>query len=214
MIHPDLDIAKQHIVEFRKSQKKFVATIDDTLSVVDHSKPYTFGRLNNEIVVLLSSLGITTETFLKKQEEYFTWIKEASEDVIKGFEFLSTLGKYDAAEKLFMYGFDASPDLTPLEQQNTKFRRIDTRQEVRGAQKAELSAFRKNDDEKKERVRMLIRKSRRLFGVCDPYRVLKEGQVHVRFTTSRNGAATLKGLDVIVVRNPCLHPGMQRHSIP
>jgi hypothetical protein len=54
---------------------------------------------------------------------------------------------------------------------------------------------------------MLIHQSRRLFGVCDPYGVLKEGQVHIRITSSRKGGTTPINADVLVVRNPCLHPG-------
>jgi hypothetical protein len=54
---------------------------------------------------------------------------------------------------------------------------------------------------------MMIHKSRLIFGVCDPYGVLKEGQVHIRITTE-NGATTPINTDVLVVRNPCLHPGL------
>lgn len=202
MLHPALDAAKEHIIEFRKSQKKFVATVDDTFAVVGHSMPYTFGRLNNEIVVLLSSLGVSNEAFLRKQDEYFTWIRDASHDVLKGFELLSAVGEHAAAERLFLDGFEGQAGADGREP-----RRSDALNKVRSAQHKEIAAFRKNDDEKKERVRMLVRKSRRLYGVCDPFRILREGEVHVRITTSRNGASTLKGLDVIVVRNPCLHPG-------
>lgn len=199
-LHPLLDaVAAQeerpenrHLIQFRKSQKKFNATADNIFSVVDYSVPYSFGRLNNEIVVLLSSLGITTEALVKKQAEYFDWIKEASHDPTKGFEFLSGLGKQALAERVLLEGINAPA----------------IQKEIKALQKVEMAAFRKNDDLKKERVRMLVHKSRRLFGICDPFRVLREGQVHVRITTSRNGASTVKGLDVIVVRNPCLHPGM------
>ncbi|KAI0268684.1 RdRP-domain-containing protein [Gloeopeniophorella convolvens] len=191
MLHPELDKEKKHLIEFRKSMKKFNATADNIFAVVAYSVPYSFGRLNNEIVVLLSSLGISNETFIAKQGEYFRWIQEASQDPIKGFEFLSSMGKQSTAEKLLLQGLD-TPNIL---------------KEIRASQMSEVSAFRKNDDLKKERVRMLIHKSRRLFGVADPYRVLREGEVHVRITTSRNGASTIRGMEVIVVRNPCLHPG-------
>ncbi|KAI0318242.1 RNA dependent RNA polymerase-domain-containing protein [Amylostereum chailletii] len=191
MLHIRLDEEKKHFIEFRKSMKKFNATIDNTFAVVGHSNPFSFGRLNNEVVVLLSSLGISNEALLAKQQTYFTWIEQASRDIAKGFEFLSSLGKYKEAERLILDGFEAPGIL----------------KEIRAAQRSELAAFRKNDDLKKERVRMLVHQSRRLYGVCDPHRVLREGQVHVRVTTSRNSASTLKGLDVLVVRNPCLHPG-------
>ena len=54
---------------------------------------------------------------------------------------------------------------------------------------------------------MIIPKSRFLFGTCDPYGVLNEGEVHVRVSGPRKGVTTLKNIEVIVVRNPCLHPG-------
>ncbi|GAV99661.1 RNA-directed RNA polymerase [Lentinula edodes] len=69
--------------------KKFKSTIDNTFAVVGYSTPYSFGRLNNEIVVLLSSLGITNEVLLAKQQAYFTWIEQATFDLVQGFEFLS-----------------------------------------------------------------------------------------------------------------------------
>ena len=205
MLHPALDVAKQHFVEFRKSQKKFTATIDDTFSVVGHSTPYSFGRLNNEIVVLLTSLGITVETFKRKQDEYSAWIRDAATDPGKGFEFLSALGKHRIAERLFLYGFGRS---ITLDEEDTRLSGINVQKEIANAQLSEIAAFRKNNDERKERVRMLVHKSRRLYGVCDPFRILKEGEVHVRITTSRNGASTVHATDVIIVRNPCLHPGM------
>ncbi|KAJ3824830.1 RNA dependent RNA polymerase-domain-containing protein [Lentinula raphanica] len=192
MIHPDMDQEKKHLIEFRKSMKKFKSTIDDTFAVVGYSTPYSFGRLNNDIVVLCSSLGITNEVFLAKQEAYFNWIEQATSDVIKGFEFLASQGPkyFEDANRLVLDGF--TPDLLRT---------------IRGAQNSELAAFKKNDDLKKERVRMLVHKSRRLYGVCDPHRILREGEVHVRVMTSRNGCSTIIGTDVIVVRNPCLHPG-------
>ena len=191
MLHPDLDKAKKNFVEFRKSMKKFNATVDHIFSVVNYSAPYTFGRLNNEIVILLSSLGISNQALLAKQQEYFDWVDKASSDPIAGFEFLSGMGRQTSAERVLLEGID-SPNIA---------------KEIKSLQKAEVASVHKDGDANKERVRMIVRKSRRLFGVCDPFRVLREGQVHVRITVSRLGSSTLKGLDVIVVRNPCLHPG-------
>lgn len=195
MLHPPLDDARIDLAQFRKSQKKFTATEDMIFSVVDYSKPYTFGRLNNEIVILLSSLGITNDAFVALQQEYFDWVQQASSDPIRGFELFSTLGKHDLAERVLLEGLD-SPRIM---------------KQILSAQAAEIQAFHKEGDVTKERVRMMIRKSRRLFGVCDPFGVLKEGQVHVRITVSRFGASTINHLDVIVVRNPCLHPGLWQH---
>jgi len=188
MIHPELDREGKHLVHFRKSMKKLTTTTTPTFSVVDNSTPYAFGRLNNDIIVLLSSLGVTNEKLLAKQQEYFDWIEEAATNHLRAVDFLSCIGKYEEAERVLLDGLDNPKVL----------------EKVQNAQKTEISKFRKDDG--KARTRMMIHKSRLIFGVCDPYGVLKEGQVHIRITT-RNGASTPINTDVLVVRNPCLHPG-------
>ncbi|KAF4607757.1 hypothetical protein EYR40_000092 [Pleurotus pulmonarius] len=187
MLHPQLDKDGQSHVHFRDSMKKFTATSDDTFSVVGYSQPYAFGRLNNEIVTLLWSLGVSKEKLVAKQEAYFEWIRKASEDVSSAVDFLSCLGQYPLAERVLLDGIDDD----------------DVAKSIRKAQLSEVSNFRKND---KNRVRMMIQKSRLLYGVCDPFQVLKEGQVHIRITTSRKGPSTPLNCSVLVVRNPCLHP--------
>src|SRR5258708_28368303 len=57
----------QVLVQFRHSMRKFKVGSegDNTFSVTDDggiSKPFVLGRLNNDAVTLLSSLGITNET--------------------------------------------------------------------------------------------------------------------------------------------------------
>ncbi|KAG5352321.1 hypothetical protein C0989_002856 [Termitomyces sp. Mn162] len=172
MLHPDLDKEKKHLVQFRKSMKKFSTTSDITFSLVNYSKPYTFGRLNNDVIVLLSSLGITNEKLRSKQQEYFEWIRQASMDPVKAIDFLSAVGDYELAEKVLLNGLD-DPDIS---------------KKVRKRQVDETAKF-KNEK------------------VCDPYQVLKEGQIHIRIMTARAGPSTPIHGDVIVVRNPCLHPG-------
>lgn len=188
MLHPDLDAQKKAFIHFRSSQKKFAATGGNTFSVVDYSIPYAFGRLNDDIIVLLASLGITTERLVSKQEAYFKWITEAGTSWEVAFDFLSSMGHLPLAERLLLEGIDSPPVIS----------------KIHAIQNSELASFRKNDH---VRTRMLIHKSRLLFGVCDPYQVLQEGEVHVRISVPRKGATTLQQIDLLVVRNPCLHPG-------
>lgn len=189
MLHPLLDVEKKHLAQFRKSMKKFTMTEDNTFSIVGHSKPYTFARLNNDIIVLLSSLGISNDTFLAKQSAYFTWLEDASTDPIKAFELLSALSEYDLAEKVLLDGLD-DPKVSA---------------KIKSVQAAEIAGFR--NDRGRGKSRIFIHDSRRLYGVCDPFQVLKEGEVHIRITSSRKGQTTPIHCDVLVVRNPCLHPG-------
>src|SRR5882757_7187006 len=106
MIHPQLDQGGKHFAQFRKSMKKFSNTTNDTFSVVNYSKPYSFGRLNNDVIVLLSSLGITNEKLLAKQSQYFQWISDASKDPMAAFDLVSSIGEYDLAEKVLLDGLD------------------------------------------------------------------------------------------------------------
>ncbi|KAF5370335.1 hypothetical protein D9758_006999 [Tetrapyrgos nigripes] len=185
MLHPEL---KEHLAEFRQSMKKFSTTTNATFSVVDYSKPYAFGRLNNDIIVLLGSLGITNERLLAKQASYLQRIAEASTHPLKAVDFLSAMDEYPLAEKVLLDGLN-DPQVQAA---------------LRRLQLKEIADFR--NDRNKSRSRMIIEKSRLLFGVCDPFKVLKEGEVHIRISTGRGATTPIHG-NVLVVRNPCLHPG-------
>jgi regulator of nonsense transcripts 1 len=184
-----MDKQPRPLAQFRSSMKKFTTTENTTFSVVDYSKPYAFGRLNNDIIVLLSSLGITNEKLLAKQQTYLDWIASASNDPTKAFDFLASLGEYDLAQRVLLDGIDDKRVQQGIKKQQLK----------------ETASFR--NDRGKDRSRMIVEKSRLLFGVCDPFKELKEGQVHIRITTAHKGATTPIHGDVLVVRNPCLHPG-------
>ena len=188
MLHPELDREKKHLVQFRHSMKKFSKGTNDTFTVVEYSKPYAFGRLNNDIIVLLSSLGVTDDKLLKKQQDYHQWITEASRDVPRAVDFLSCIGQYPLAERVFLEGMDDPEVLS----------------QVRRAQRSVVASFRKND---KPRAPIMVHKSRLLFGVCDPFGVLREGEVFIRVTVGRRGESSAIHGDVLVVRNPCLYPG-------
>ncbi|KAK2464629.1 hypothetical protein APHAL10511_003322 [Amanita phalloides] len=189
MLHPQLDAEKKYWAQFRASMKKFTTNVDHRFSVVNYSRPYVFGRLNNDVIVLLSSLGVSNDAIQAKQQEYFKWIEGASQDPVKAIDMLYCVGQYELADKTLLKGLD---DPTVYQQ-------------VMKAQASEIAGFKKGGD--KFKSRMIIHNSRRLYGVCDPYRVLREGEVHIRITVSRKGETTPINADVLVVRNPCLHPG-------
>ena len=70
--------------------------------------------------------------------------------------------------------------------------------------------LRKNLRELKEKARIKIPfdSGRMMFGVVDEYGVLEYGQVFIQYSTgySETGTDFVKG-DVMVTRNPCMHPG-------
>lgn len=59
-----------------------------------------------------------------------------------------------------------------------------------------------------QRCRIMVQKSRVLFGVAGSRDILKPGECFVRVTTTETGAPmTISGMEILIGRNPCLHPG-------
>lgn len=187
-VDPRMVNEKQPLLKMRKSMKKFHATKDNSFAVVEHSKPYSYGFLNDEHIVLLEALGVTRETLLRKQDEHFQLLASARTDFREAFRFLSYVNKPELAEKLLLDGIES---VTP---------QID---KLIGAEHAKM-VNKRNE----QRCRIFVGRSRLLFGVADAWGVLKEGECHVRITLEGNGQAqTLTNTEVSVIRNPCLHPG-------
>ena len=146
-------------------------------------------------MLLLHALGITSEVLLQKQRDYLSFLERVfSCDVISAFQYLSFVGEMKLAEKLLMQGVQSvSSSLRSLvRQERTKM----------------LNKY------EEQRCRIMIRQSRLLFGVCDPRGSaanpgpLKAGTCFIRFTEDGTGQArTLINTQVLVTRNPCLHPG-------
>jgi len=176
------------LLRMRKSMKKFNGGDDHSFAVVQSSKPYTFGHLNDEVILLLHSLGISSDTLLRKQREHFLFLSDAPDSPQLAFRFLAYVNRFDLAERVVLESLDA------------------VRLSVQSLIRAEHNKLINNRGE--QRCRILIPNSRILFGVCDAWDVLKEGECQVRITHDQKGQPlTLMNCDVLVTRNPCLHPG-------
>jgi RNA dependent RNA polymerase len=104
------------------------------------------------------------------------------------FRFLTYMGELELAEELLLGSMDA----------------IQTR--ITRLVESEYDRMLNKRDE--QRCRILIPDSRLLFGVCDAWDVLKEGECYVCVTMDGDGQPrALRGAEVLVTRNPCLHPG-------
>ncbi|KAK0741405.1 RNA dependent RNA polymerase-domain-containing protein [Schizothecium vesticola] len=135
-------------------------------------------------------LAISTmkETLLRKQQDHFKFLASARNDALLAFRFLAYVNRFDLAERVILESLDA------------------VRPSVQSLIRAEHNKMINNRDEQK--CRILIPQSRFLFGVCDAWGVLDEGECHVRITHESKGLPlTLMNYDVAVTRNPCLHPG-------
>lgn len=151
-------------------------------------QPYSFGFLNDEIVLLLHSLGISQDTLLSKQQEHLNFLFAALTDPRNSFSFLTSLNQLDLAEKVLIEGLESvKASVNRLVQQEYQ-RMINKRDQ--------------------QRCRIMIPKSRLLYGVCDSKDVLREGECCVRVTMEGDGQPRqLDGMEILVTRNPCLHPG-------
>jgi hypothetical protein len=147
------------------------------------------------VVVLLSTLGITQETLLQKQNDHLVFLQNVDRgDCRTAFQFLSYCDRFDVAEKMLYDGIESV---------------MSTLQKL---VKQEYARMLNKRDE--QRCRILIPKSRLLFGICDPHSKtgkiakLKEGQCFIRITQEADGKpTTIINTEVLVTRNPCLHPG-------
>ncbi|KAI0517332.1 RdRP-domain-containing protein [Xylaria bambusicola] len=178
----------QTLLKLRKSMKKFSGGDDLSFAVVEYSKPYVYGHLNDEVVILLHALGISAETLLRKQNAHLRFLDAATKDPRVAFKFLCSINKFELAEKVLMESLETSrPEITKLIKE----------------EKGKMLNKRKT-----QKCRILVPESRLLYGVCDAWGVLKPGECHVKITTDENGLPqTLKSAHVLVTRNPCLHPG-------
>ncbi|KAK8067364.1 RNA dependent RNA polymerase-domain-containing protein [Apiospora hydei] len=140
------------------------------------------------LVVLLRSLGISSSTLLRKQNEHLVFLAEAVRNPHQAFRFLCYVGRPELAERVLLDSLDA------------------VRPQITGLVHAEYDKMLNKRDE--QRCRILVPQSRLLFGVCDAWDVLKEGECAVKVTRDGDGLPyALKNTEVLVTRNPCLHPG-------
>ena len=147
------------------------------------------------MVVLLHTLGISTEMLLRKQQQHLDFLDAVSRaDPQAAFQFLSYCDRIDLAEKLLLEGTAC------------------VRSVLGGLVRQEYQKMLNKRDE--QRCRILIPKSRLLFGVCDPTSEnsqpgkLKAGECFLRITHDGDGIGrTIINTEVMVTRNPCLHPG-------
>lgn len=201
---------RQHLIKFRKSMKKFSGGIDNSFAVVEYSKVRFLYRSTGfaiETDFVASSFpaiwiwlferrsntpSSCTRSVRKcppsKQNAHFEFLASATEDPRTAFRFLAYANQLDLAEKVLMDSLES------------------VRLRITKLVNAEYDKMLNKRDE--QRCRILVPKSRLIFGVCDPYDVLKEGECAVKITTDERGLPqALTNMEILVTRNPCLHPG-------
>ncbi|KAM0388586.1 hypothetical protein ACHAQC_009623 [Fusarium culmorum] len=171
------------LLKLRKSMNKFNGGDDHSFAV-----PFSYGFLNHETIILLHALGISQETLLAKQRHHFDLLRNVKTDHLEAFRLLSYVNRPDLAERVLL---DGSDSIKP---------------QINSIVNAELKKMLNKKDG--QRCHIFVQKSRLLFGVCDVWDVLSEGEVAVKATMEETGVPhALKNTEVTVIRNPCLHPG-------
>ena len=140
------------------------------------------------MLLLLHALGISENMLCRKQQQYFDFLSSSESDPRTAFRFLTFTNHMDLAERVLLDGIESVRDrIAGIV--NQEFSRL---LNSRGAQ----------------RSRIMIPKSRLLFGTCDSTSTLREGECAVKVTLEENGhPQALDGMEILVTRNPCLHPG-------
>lgn len=140
-------------------------------------------------MLLLSALGVGPDQLLSKQQQYLNFLDQVYDcEVQLAFQFLSCIENTKLAEKMLMDGIEAVADT------------------LRGLVRQEQAKMLNKHGE--QRCRILIRKSRLVFGVCDPSASsemesgrLKPGTCFVRVTLDGDGQAkTLVCVPRLVMR--------------
>ena len=178
----------------RPSMNKFDSN-NRSIDVVRVSSMPSMGFLNRQIILLLSSLGISDEVFYIMQEKMLHGLRILTENAnearlfIKQFEESSGNGYHT-----FLLGY-----LKRFGKQIDPF----ARQIL-----AVLQAF--FVKELRTKARILLPNTWTLLGVADETATLRYGQVFIKIQQKNDGGETVSKVltgSVIVTRNPCFHPG-------
>ena len=186
------DTSKRQLL-VRKSMKKFDSGSKPFLQIglCDHSRPYSYGHLNKQFIILLSGLGITDEVFLKKQKEHFECLERMLEDPEIAIMVCCWKNRPELAARIARHSFGTAfaNDRIIKNELSSLRSRLLTKIETNPSQHLKI------------KLRILITESRNIFGVCDPVGILEYGQCFVR-PTIRGKPRTITG-KVTVGKNPC-----------
>ena len=205
-LNPNLERGK---ILVRPSQIKFKTKFDCGLGVAGFSQPYTFGHLNKQFIILLSGLGVPDQSFLEIHDELFSLLEKMTSDKEAAMVIMQWKNKFEVSKLLMRM---SALEFTTLsisgrgkreelykEGKATDVMRvlINTRQRL-----IESDTKRNPDGSEKEKLKILVRKSRLLYGVCDqPSGGLQYGQCQVRITSEGGLVTSLKG-KAVVARSP------------
>ena len=169
----------------RDSMKKFMPGSRPFAEVwvCEHSRPYSYGHLNKQYIMLLSGLGIKDEVFLEKQADFL----EALENMLIDPKFAIIILQWRNRPDLAAFVAECK---TPAEFMHEKIQ-------------YPLRYIRSKLIYKLEKLSIPILDSRTLFGVCDPLGLMDYGECFVRISNQGQAKTLQPGTKVTVGKNPC-----------
>ena len=198
-------------VQFRKSMKKF--TIPDermrqtctTFGVVKCSRPYTMGYLNKQITMLLADSGVKHSYLTGLQNYFHATLRELCGNEEFAAYYLRIKGEGKLVNWLHEYGLGSQR----LQRELKALRAKEVKKMQRDNNAVDASDEASQTQNAKCKLRVLVPKSRVVFGACDPFNELEYGQCvfqptlfdEVQFEEFQVAH------EVMVVRNPCYHLG-------
>ena len=206
VLHPQL---QTHKIHFRKSMEKFKVPDQDmrrscnTLGVVEYSRPYSNGYLNTQITMLLADGGVSHDYLQQLQEEFYDVLKLFPSDRVRAERYLGWTGRLPTLNRLQRHGM--------TERVRNELKGLQSREIIKLTREGEAGEDSSSDNQRrsnKGKLRVLVPKSRIVFGVCDPYEYLAYGECFFQPTLPENELEEFdKATQVAVTRNPCYHPG-------
>eukprot|EP00698_Gefionella_okellyi_P011502 TRINITY_DN3036_c0_g2_i1.p1 TRINITY_DN3036_c0_g2~~TRINITY_DN3036_c0_g2_i1.p1 ORF type:complete len:859 (+),score=157.22 TRINITY_DN3036_c0_g2_i1:23-2578(+) len=190
-MNPEID---PDIVQLRDSMVKFHTNRHSTIEVCGIARAGGRAKLNRQIILLLSARGVPDDVFLQLQDHAIQQCRAVTSDERTAMKMLSQEPTTQAATVLHMLlaGHSISEPFVQAE--------------LKRIQASQLRSIR-------DKARIPIKHAKFLYGVADQTGILQPGQVFIRLSESRTRAmagrvysSTLVG-DVVVTKNPCLHPG-------
>lgn len=211
----DRDQVKVH---FRKSMKKFAIPDErmrqtcNTFGVVKCSRPYAVGYLNKQITMLLADSGVNHGYLTGLQNDFHAMLRELCGTAQSTEYYLRIKGEQKLLEWLHNYGLEShrlKKELKALRAKEVKKMQKDHMADEGGVIGDDDDDSASPTQTSKCKLRVLVPKSRVVFGVCDPLDELHYGECVFQPTLFDEVqlAEFQAASEVMVVRNPCYFVG-------
>ena len=176
---------------FQSPMQKFV-TPDDNMpedigfvDIVDYSRPYVNGYLDNRMVMLLIEEGVSFLHLEELQAGYYELMENMIRNTAAAEYFLRLRGEVQFLEHIHENGVD--------DRVQDYFKLL----LIQELDKMKTAAY----------TRILVPKSRVVFVVQDPYGKLKQGECYFKPTIPDDDHSFTTAGKIVVVHMPCYHPG-------